>query len=192
MATIASNVIQFTPRATEPEAIFNEYIEGAKTLPIIAKSQIVWNDQKWNLKGLAKPERPTIKPTVRFPDLSPKFLEFIKAYVAWNVYNDFGQNKQIFKYSAPVRNAKYVQAAMEQHGINHPCDLNPDVLDHAVSLITGREISAEQNRGKIGWFIDVLIEHEMQNDPYEWTPLKQTVSTEKNKSRIRDETSHKS
>ena len=44
MATIASNVIQFTPRATEPEAIFNEYIEGAKTLPIIAKSQIVWND----------------------------------------------------------------------------------------------------------------------------------------------------
>jgi len=32
----------------------------------------------------------------------------------------------------------------------------------------------------------------MQNDPYEWTPLKQTVSTEKNKSRIRDETSHKS
>ena len=192
MATIASNVIQFTPRATEPEAIFNEYIEGAKTLPIIAKSQIVWNDQKWNLKGLAKPERPTIKPTVRFPDLSPKFLEFIKAYVAWNVYNDFGQNKQIFKYSAPVRNAKYVQAAMEQHGINHPCDLNPDVLDHAVSLITGREISAEQNRVKIGWFIDVLIEHEMQNDPYEWTPPKQTVRCEKNKSRIRDETSHKS
>ena len=191
MVTIASNVIQFTPRATEPEAIFNEYVAGAKILPIIEESEIVWNDQKWNLEGLSKPERPSQKPTVRFPDLSPKLLEFMKAYVAWNLYNDFGQNKQILKYSAPVRNAKYVQMAMDQHGINHPCDLNPDVLDYAVSLVTGSGTSAEQNRSKIGWFINVLIEHEMQNDPYEWTPPKQAVSKERNKSRIRDETSHK-
>ena len=191
MATIASNVIQFTPRATEPEAIFNEYVEGAKTLPIIDESKIVWINPKWDLEGLAKPERPTAKPTVKFPDLSPKFLEFMKAYVAWNLYNDFGQNKQILKYSAPVRNAKYVQAAMDEHGINHPCDLNPDVLDYAVSLVTGSGTSAEQNRTKIGWFINVLIEHEMQNDPYEWTPPKQAVRTDRQKSRIRDETSHK-
>ena len=191
MVTIASNVIQFTPRATEPEAIFNEYVEGAKTLPIIEESNIVWSADKWDLEGLAKPDRPTTKPAVKFPELSPKFLEFMKAYVAWNLYNDFGQNKQFLKYQAPVRNAKYVQMAMDEHGINHPCDLNPDVLDYAASLVTGSKTGAEQNRTKIGWFIDVLIEYEMQNDPYDWTPPKQTVRAEKTKSRIRDETSHK-
>src|SRR5690554_5902941 len=141
-------VVPFKPRSTDAEAILDQFITEAQTLPFVAALGIDWSSNTWDLSYVAKPERAGAYVRFTFPELSPKLLDFMKAYVIHEVASNFPTKYQIGKYSAPVKSAKYVQQAMDQFRITNPVDLTPKILNHAMNLFPGAEYTKEQNRTK--------------------------------------------
>ena len=187
------SILPFKPSSTDAEGILDQYIAEAQKSPFVAALRIDWSSMTWDLSEVAKPERSGAYAKFTFPPLSPKFCDFMKAYVIHEVGSNFPRKHQIFKYSKPVQNAKYVQQAMDQFRIANPVDLTPKILDYAMNLFQGTENTKEQNRSKVGWFVSVLLKHKMHNQPYKWTPPKQAgkLASSKAKNRIKSNSQQK-
>lgn len=187
------SIIPFKPLSTDAELILDQYIAEAQKSPFIAALGIVWSTQTWDLTEVATPDRSGAYVRFTFPELCPRFLDFIKAYVIHEIASNFPRKYQIGKYSAPAKNAKYVQLAMNKFNVSSPVDLTPQILDNAMSLFTGNDNTKEQNRSKVGWFVDVLLKHRMYNRPYKWSPPKQVrkITSRKTENRLKSKSQDK-
>ena len=186
-----NNIIVFKPRSSEAQDILNEFVTAAKSLPILEIAGIDWDSQTWDLDQVAKRERPPAPPLVKFPELTPEFLNFMKAYVVFDISKTIGKPRQVGRFSKPVFASKYVQEAMTSFGVTSPLDLSPEILDEAMLLVEGKtENTRQQNCAKVGWFVRVLVEHGMYHDPYDWSPPSR-ISPYITKNRVQDNTSHK-
>jgi hypothetical protein len=49
-----TELIAFTPREREWDRNLADYVAAAQALPFMAASRIVWDDDQWDLTGLAR------------------------------------------------------------------------------------------------------------------------------------------
>lgn len=190
MPKVPESIIVFKPQETESEQILLNFIMGAKSLPFMPSSKIIWEDLRWDLSGLAKPERVKSVPTVNYGEPAGTPIgDFIRAYVAWEIARNFGSLRQIFKYTKPINSFKEVIKIMKDLNIENPCDLTPEILDESIAnmadALGGKSDSWAQKAKSTQWITDVLKQYGMQNVPYEWSIHPWTKSNQK--SRIESE-----
>jgi len=192
MDKAVAQVIKFKPKATESQGVFLEYIEAAKSLPFMPLAKFQWEQPKWSLEGLAKPERKEAKPTVNFskhPPADTPIGDFIRAFVCFHIASEFGIERQIGKYTKPVVNFSYIVEAMKNVGVDHPCDLTPEILDDVVALINKEGSgSTKQKLIAIKWITDALCDARIPHISFDWFP---SISTIKTPSRLNKDDSDK-
>lgn len=173
-------VLIFTPKSTDAKQNFSDYIEAAKSLPFIRTAQFSWDEAKWDLTGLAKPERPDIPPRVNFKGLKGPFGEFSRAFTAHRIAEKFGSAKQIGRYIKPLARLRDLAQNAEDMGIVHPSDLSLEAFDKAAISIAEKSKS-EHSRGQMTsalfWVFEALDAAAILNVPFDWDPPTSSVKT---------------
>lgn len=137
--------IKFSPRGRDWHKNLTDYIAAAKALPFMPVSGIDWGADCWNLSGLAKPERPGLRPTVRFgggrsqePSLTGAMGDFARAYVAFKIAEEFGRMRQVGKFTKPVIMMRVLAGVMAETGPADPGRVTPSILDATLDFAAAR------------------------------------------------------
>ena len=175
-----ANVIQCKPRGNNCDENLVDYVKAAKSLPFIRTSKIVWDANKWDLDGLAKPERAGSRPTVSFAggrtklhSLTGQMGEFSRAYVAFKIAEEFGVQRQVGKFTKPVSIMRMLAGVMADLGTSGPSDITPAVLDAVVENMRAagrKEYGIEQRSKTLELVARELNDVGVVRSPFEWSP----------------------
>ncbi|PZX03757.1 hypothetical protein [Celeribacter halophilus] len=166
-------VIVFTPKSTDAKQNFSDYIEAAKSLPFIRTAQFSWDEAKWDLAGLAKPERPNIPPRLNFKGLEGPFGEFSRAFTAHRIAETFGVPKQIGRYNKPIARLRDLAKCAAELGIFHPSDLSLEAFDKTAIEIAAKsksDYSNAQMTTVLLWVYQALDAAALFHVPFDWDP----------------------
>lgn len=183
-------VLVFTPQSDDADQNFGDYIESAKALPFIRAAKFSWDDSKWQLDGLAKPERPTQNPNMNFSSITGPFGELARALVAHRIGESLGAVKQIGRYAKPISRLRDLAKTAKGFDIHHPSELTLEVFDEAAANITETsksQYSLGQQLRDLKLVHSALSDAAIFNVPFDWQPHI-TVTTNK-RNRINPEKS---
>ena len=173
-------IIKFKPRSHDAQRNYEDFVSSAKSLPFLRPKGIDWNSDRWDLDGLAKPERSAALPVVTFGKtkggddrLEGAMGEFARAYVAYKIAESLGAPKQIMKYTAPIARMRTLQQAMREAEVSCPTNLTPEIFDVAVDKLKLRSKTknglAQLNRS-LKWVFETLSDGGMFQTPFDWRP----------------------
>jgi len=173
-------VIKFHPRSDDADQNFEQFVVAAKQLPFLTPNRISWSSDRWDLQGLAKPERSSAIPVVTFGDtkrgglkLQGHLGEFARAYVAFKIAESLGAPKQIMKYTAPVARMRTLQEAMFEAEVSCPTNLTPEIFDVATQKLAQGSKSKHglaQLNQSLKWVFEALSDAGILRSPFEWRP----------------------
>lgn len=172
-------IIKFDPQGSDCEENLACYIKAAKALPFIAISNIVWEANTWDLTGLAKPERASLKPTVRFDQKGSSHLsdgspmgEFARAFVAFKIGENFGTPRQVGKFTKPVVVMRILVEVMAAHGQTDLSEISPAILDATVDHIKaqgGKSYGIAQRVQGLEWVARSFNATGVLRSPFDWS-----------------------
>jgi len=173
-------VINFKPRTDDAHQNYVDFVSSAKQLVFLETNGIIWSSDRWDLDGLAKPERSAALPVVTFGKtkggedrLQGEMGEFARAYVAFKIAESLGDPKQVMKYTAPVARMRTLQQAMREAEVLCPTKVTPEIFDVAVEKLKLRSKTknglAQLNRS-LKWVFETLSDGGMLQTPFDWRP----------------------
>ena len=118
-----AEIIRFTKTGNDPLRNLHEYVEGATSLPFLPSSRIVWEDDAWDLGGLAKANRHTGSERVFFSasrfdrrEVRGEVLQLSKALVAWSIAAKYGKPLAYTKFQKMAATMRTVAEALDEIG----------------------------------------------------------------------------
>lgn len=174
-----ADVIKFIPHGADWDENLVAYIISAKALPFMTSSAIEWEAPSWNLRGLAKPERAGVRPTVRFEESDGNYLsagsqmgDFARALVAFKIAEEFGIQRQVGKYTKPVNVMRLLAEVMVGHSQPEISEITPALLDATVDHLRargGKEYGLSQRCKALERVSQVLNESGVLRSPFDWS-----------------------
>jgi integrase len=175
---MTATIITFRPRSSDWEQNLRDYIATAKALPFLPHSNIVWDSPRWDLSGLAKPNRPGTPADIvlsggrsKLPGLSGLLGDFARAFIAFEVARRPGETAQIGLYAKPILMLRRLAQQMQLSGISSPTELIPEIFDDTVRIMTEEGKSpntVSQNSLALSWIARALTEARITQEPFDW------------------------
>ena len=175
-----AEIIRFNRTGNDPQRNLGDYVEAARSLPFLASSRVVWDDDVWDLEGLAKANRHTGSARVFFSasrldrrEVRGEALQLSKALAAWSIAERYGKPLAYTKFQKMAATMRTVAEALDEIGAACPTRISLDVAERSAEIIRagdGTAAAVEQRLDPLWVIARTLNEAGIPQVFFDWSP----------------------